>query len=176
VEHRAEGGRLWAGLRAEDDIYVESVRKLRVASQWHRSLSLIPIIGQQSVHDPFHEPGVWSRSLLLRFDNGIPQGTFVFFRLLLMESPRVCYLVWMWCGNNNPQITPTNHRETVPAAHDCPVVAHLRYCIFLMSASWSLSTIQTSERKCHRSCLVQLREMVVPTPLLQRSRKKEYND
>ena len=106
--------------------------------------------------------------LPLRFDNGIPQGTFVFFRLLLMESPRVCYSVWMWCGNNNPQITPTNHRETVPAAHDCPVVAHLRYCIFLMSASWSLSTIQTSERKCHRSCLVQLREMVVPTPLLQR--------
>jgi len=27
------------GLRAEDDIYVESVRKLWVASQWHRLLS-----------------------------------------------------------------------------------------------------------------------------------------
>ena len=63
------------GLHAEDGIYVESVRKLWVASQWHRSLSLTPIIGQQSV---FHEPGVWSQNLL-RFDNGIPQGTFCLF-------------------------------------------------------------------------------------------------
>jgi len=52
------------GLRVEDAIYVESVRKLWVASQWHRSLSLMPIIGQQSVHDPFHEPGVDSEPTL----------------------------------------------------------------------------------------------------------------